>query len=56
MDNTKLTHFIPLVSFHTPWKHQKNLFFFEVPNGYRKIPVALVGKLEITAPFNSNTF
>ena len=30
-----LTHFMPLVSFKTPWKHQKT-FWFSVFRGFRK--------------------
>ena len=33
-----LTHFITLVSFYTPWKHQKT--FSDVFRGYRKTPVS----------------
>ena len=38
-----LTHFMPLVSFDTPWKHQKNQRFSNVFRGYRKRPVAWNG-------------
>ena len=30
---------MPLVSIHTPWKHQKASWFFDVAWGYRKRPV-----------------
>ena len=33
------THFMPMVFFHTPWKHKK-LWFSDVFRGYRKRPVA----------------
>ena len=36
-----LTHFMPLVSFNSPWKHQKR--FSDVFRGYRKRPVAWNG-------------
>ena len=35
--NWSLTHFVPLVSFCTPWKHQKTTDVFK---GYRMRPVA----------------
>ena len=39
-----LIHFMPLVSFYTPWKHQKTkgflMFSGDVFRGYRKRPVA----------------
>ena len=41
-----LTHFMPLVYFDAPWKHQKtseNLCFSDVFRGYRKRPVAWNG-------------
>ena len=40
-----LTHFMPLISFYTPWKHQLS----DVFRGYRKRPVAWNGlkKLQV---------
>ena len=34
---------MPLVSFDTPWKHQKTFVFSDVFRGYRKRPVAWNG-------------
>ena len=36
-----LTYFMPLVSFYTPWKHQKTIVFLMFPGGKR--PVAWNG-------------
>ena len=41
LKNSSLTHFIPLVSFITPWKY--NLGFSDVFRGYRKRPLAWNG-------------
>ena len=38
-----LTHFIPLISFYTPWKHKKTRGFSDVFRGYRKRLVAWNG-------------
>ena len=45
---TSLTHFMPLVSFYTPWKYQKNQRFSDVFKAYRKRPVARNGLKLIT--------
>ena len=42
-----LTHFISLVPFWTPWKHQKTLGF-PVFKGYRKRPLAWNGLMHVT--------
>ena len=36
----KLAHFMQLVLFCTPWKHQKSSSFLMFSGGHRKIPVA----------------
>ena len=38
-----ITHFIPLVSFYTPWKHQETESFSDIFRGYRMRPVAWNG-------------
>ena len=35
MSKTTLTHFWPMFSFYTPWKHQKNLRFSGAFRGYK---------------------
>ena len=39
-----LTHFMPLVSFYSPWKHQNTRGFSDVFRGYRKRPCHEMGK------------
>ena len=49
-DNGLLTHFIPLVSFCTLWKHHKNSGFPDVFRGYRKRLVVwneLIGMISV---------
>ena len=44
MLQTLLTHFMPLISFYTPWKHHKKILWFHfVFRGYREKPVAWNG-------------
>ena len=41
--NSRIFHFMPLVSFYAPWKHQKKEVFSDIFRGYRKRPVARNG-------------
>ena len=43
VNKSLLTHFMPLISFDTPWKHQKTSGFSDVFKGYQKKSVAWNG-------------
>ena len=43
----KLTHFVPLIFFDTPWKHQKARGFFDVFRGYQKRSVIRNGLITV---------